>query len=39
MAAERELDVKYINGLTGYMKTQNRGRFPDWTRTPANAYN
>jgi hypothetical protein len=32
MAAERELDVKYINGLTGYM-------FPDWTRTPANAYN
>ena len=38
MAAERKLDVRYVKGLTRYMKIQNPGRFPGWTSTPAKAY-
>jgi hypothetical protein len=38
MAAERKLDVRYVKGLTRYMKIQNLGRLPGWTRTPAKAY-
>ena len=38
MAAERKLDARYVKGLTRYMKIQNPGKFPGWTRTPAKAY-
>jgi hypothetical protein len=38
MAAERKLDVRYVKGLTRYMKIQKPGKLPGWTRTPAKAY-
>jgi hypothetical protein len=38
MAADKKLDVRYVKGLTRYIKIQNFGRFLGCTKRPANAY-